>query len=416
MRPAITRSRLDSCGLLDVHQQTQQSRSITSGSTFPACFFAHQTKEGLNRGLTSAADLYCADADRAKPEWVGDSHMILGCINTPPKLKKSVLGIPLKQKKAKKVAVPVAMDMPAPIVAEDANAEVGWQRLCLISHNGCTMALPKSQGGIDEDDEGAEKEEMEAEEDSDEELGGQSHHPVSSSLLKSPSPFLFEDQLANTATSNWPVFDEFYTHLGADVVGIQEARVPGQERMDHKSAKFVYFFGVGLAVRRKWAAYTQVVYVSDRIIWARIQLGAQLLFVVCAYAPSQLETEDLSQQRRDQFYADLKKTMTTIALNANCKGTAQPNVVILGDFNAQVGTILTDDIPMQRVLGSHNSDSVVTASGNDLLSFALSHELQLASTFFLPACHQWIGHAPQRQRQEVPWGGKCQNRFGSTDI
>ena len=263
---------------------------------FP-CFFAHQTKEGLNRGLTSAADLYCADADRAKPEWVGDSHMILGCINTPPKLKKSVLGIPLKQKKAKKVAVPVAMDMPAPIVAEDANAEVGWQRLCLISHNGCTMALPKSQGGIDEDDEGAEKEEMEAEEDSDEELGGQSHHPVSSSSLKSPSPFLFEDQLANTATSNWPVFDEFYNHLGADIVGIQEARVPGQERMDHKSAKFVYFFsgppagakrnfGVGLAVRRKWAAYTQVVYVSDRIIWARIQLGAQLLFVVCAYAPS----------------------------------------------------------------------------------------------------------------------------------
>ena len=117
-----------------------------------------------------------------------------------------------------------------------------------------------------------------------------------------------------------------------DIVGISEARRPGENLLELKSGHLLYSMGgtnrhkgVGFLINRKLK--TQVLDfkgTSDRVASITISINKRYsIHITQVYAP----TSESTQDDLDKFYDDLNTNLQ------NCKSQF---IIIMGDFNAKV--------------------------------------------------------------------------------
>ena len=203
-----------------------------------------------------------------------------------------------------------------------------------------------------------------------------------------------------------------------DFVGIQESKVPGTAPpggLQFEGAKYAYHFsgveagvprtaGVGLAISNKWNSRTKITCVDERIIWGKIDLGTRTLAVMSVYAPCELARDIDSQKRRDKFYKVLSETLKNIQRECCPPGGPPLSLLVLGDFNARVGSSSADnDDGLGDILGQGYSDKGRTQAGTDLLDCCCEHSLRIESSFFEPGesgsgTHHHAQHKAERVR------------------
>jgi len=126
--------------------------------------------------------------------------------------------------------------------------------------------------------------------------------------------------------------------------------------------------GLGLAAWKRggkqWKAW------SSRCLSACLDFGGRIgkFHVMSCYAP----TRAASRQDKDNFFQQLDTFLTSLL--------AGDRFVLLGDFNARVGSREVDD-QWADVLGPHGY-GVVNDAGRELLSFLLCHEVTVCNTWF----------------------------------
>ncbi len=91
--------------------------------------------------------------------------------------------------------------------------------------------------------------------------------------------------------------------------------------------------------------------------------------MLSCYAP----TYAASREAKEEFYDNLQSALDEIP--------AEDMYIILGDFNARVGSRGADDDQWQRVSGPCGL-GVVNGAGADLLNFLLLNETTICNTWF----------------------------------
>nr|VZI50133.1 unnamed protein product [Spirometra erinaceieuropaei] len=154
----------------------------------------------------------------------------------------------------------------------------------------------------------------------------------------------------------------------------------GRPRAERRDA------GVAFAIRNdivgRLPCFSQGI--SDRLMSLRLSLwGGKFATIISAYAPTMTNPDAV----RDKFYEDLHALLATVP--------KADKLIVLGDFNARVGT---DHIVWRGVLGSHGLRGS-NDNGLLLLCTCAEHRLILTITFFcLPEREKVIWRHP-RSRQ-----------------
>ncbi|ELT96916.1 hypothetical protein CAPTEDRAFT_203287 [Capitella teleta] len=127
--------------------------------------------------------------------------------------------------------------------------------------------------------------------------------------------------------------------------------------------------GVGFAIRtdiaNKLVCLPQGV--NDRIMTLRIPVsGKKCATIISAYAPTMTNPDDI----KEKFFEDLHTTVTSIPKTEK--------ILLLGDFNARVGTDYTTWGPII----SRNGVGKCNSKGELLLQFCSEHQLLITNTVF----------------------------------
>ena len=178
-----------------------------------------------------------------------------------------------------------------------------------------------------------------------------------------------------------------------DIIGIQEHRWITAENIskqwsDNKEFLFYYstasperWGGVGILVRRKYAAAIRSVEkVSNRILKISFE-GNPMLTIFVAHAPH----EDSPQESKDEFYEDLTDAVKNVP--------PHPIVAVLGDFNARIGRSSHQQYP--QVIGQHLYHHATNNNGNRLVNFCVSTQFrEVQSRFPQPSKRLWTWKSP----------------------
>jgi exonuclease III len=126
--------------------------------------------------------------------------------------------------------------------------------------------------------------------------------------------------------------------------------------------------------------------VSERIITARIQIKLRKISIAQCYAP----TENAKLAEKETFYRLLDKTLLGIKRS--------DIIVMMGDFNAQVGNNNKD---IGHVMGRHGMPCVSeNENGQLLIEFYGKHGLLIGRTVFPHRdCHNVTWISPDKDKQ-----------------
>jgi len=173
---------------------------------------------------------------------------------------------------------------------------------------------------------------------------------------------------------------------GIEVAALQETRFSGSGQLKEKTHTIFWSgrpegerrdagvaFAISNAVMCKLSA--EPIAVSDRLITLRAELGVgRYAMFVCAYAPTLYSSEE----DKYRFYHSLEEVLSNVS--------SSDKLIILGDFNARVGT---DHHTWDRVLGRFGHGKM-NENGTLLAMKCVEHELAIANTYFrLP--EKWYG-------------------------
>lgn len=125
-----------------------------------------------------------------------------------------------------------------------------------------------------------------------------------------------------------------------DICAISETRLPNEGHLTEQKAGYTFYWsgksdnerreaGVGLSITSKVARTltSQPKGISDRLMSLRFPLTQnQHVTIISAYAPTMTNPEEV----KDSVYEDLEKTIDHVPRT--------DKLIILGDFNARVGT------------------------------------------------------------------------------
>ena len=167
-----------------------------------------------------------------------------------------------------------------------------------------------------------------------------------------------------------------------DIAALSETRISGvdQETVEH-GAGYTFFttgkpdgeprtHGVGFAIKNTLLSKLgdQKPYgINCRLSHMKIKLNQnRVANLISAYAP----TLDSPDEQKDEFYEDLSTLLCGIPTNQK--------IILLGDFNARVGT---DYNTWRKVIGKHGI-GVANANGNRLLSLCAEHKFVITNTVF----------------------------------
>ncbi|BHF69556.1 hypothetical protein SprV_0301260200 [Sparganum proliferum] len=166
-----------------------------------------------------------------------------------------------------------------------------------------------------------------------------------------------------------------------DIAALSETRFSEQSQLVDVGAGYTFFWsshpiaerrdaGVALAIRtgivERLPCLPQGI--NDRLMSLRLPLrrGGKFATIINAYAPPMTSPD----AARDKFYEDLHVLLATVS--------KADKLVVLGDFNARVGT---DHAAWRGVLGPHGLRGS-NDNGLPLLRTCAEHRLILTNTFF----------------------------------
>ncbi|MDA8003247.1 MAG: endonuclease/exonuclease/phosphatase family protein, partial [Alphaproteobacteria bacterium] len=144
----------------------------------------------------------------------------------------------------------------------------------------------------------------------------------------------------------------------------------------HSGSDSSHTSGVAIALsphaRSSWEAAGRVFTpVNDRIMHIRLKSHLSYTTVIAVYAPTNpVSSTSESNQPSEDLYNDLHSVLATIP--------PTDMVVILGDFNARVGT---DTNTWHTVLGPHGMGQVIE-NGQRLLDFCATNKLLITNTWY----------------------------------
>ena len=163
-----------------------------------------------------------------------------------------------------------------------------------------------------------------------------------------------------------------------DVAALSETRLSGEGSIVENNYTIFWrgypegiprHHGVGLAIKNSHLknVVEEPTYVSERLMTLRVPLvRGEHMLIICAYAPTLPSEEDL----KDEFYDSLDSVLIKVNL--------KDKIILLGDFNARVGT--RSDL-WKDVIGAHGIGSM-NANGLRLLSLCSQHNLTITNTLF----------------------------------
>ena len=162
--------------------------------------------------------------------------------------------------------------------------------------------------------------------------------------------------------------------LSIDIAALSETRLPGSGQLKEKEYTFFWSglpeeehrsAGVGLAIKRSLADKLDSLPIAhtERLMSLSLPLSkTKRLVVISAYAPTMTNP----QEEKEKFYEDLRNIIKKIS--------PQNSILLLGDFNARVGS---DNKAWPGVLEKHLCGSM---NSNGLLLLSLCREFDLVVT------------------------------------
>ena len=169
-----------------------------------------------------------------------------------------------------------------------------------------------------------------------------------------------------------------------DIAALSETRLAEEGQLKEAGAGYTFFWsgraiedrreaGVGFAIRNELVTKLSSLPrgINDRLMTLKLSLsGGKQATIISAYAPTMTNSDDI----KEKFYEDLHSLVTSVP--------ASEKLIILGDFNARVGS---DHQTWDGVIGT-NGIGRCNSNGLLLLQFCAEHELLITNTVFrLPA-------------------------------
>nr|VZI33671.1 unnamed protein product [Spirometra erinaceieuropaei] len=165
-----------------------------------------------------------------------------------------------------------------------------------------------------------------------------------------------------------------------DIAALSETRFSEQGQLEEVGAGYTFFWsgrpraerrdtGVAFAIRNDIVGRLPCLPqgINDRLMSLRLPLwGGKFATIISAYAPTMTNPDAV----RDKFYEDLHALLATVS--------KADKLIVLGDFNARVGT---DHTAWRGVLGPHGLRGS-NENGLLLLRTCAEHRLMLTNTFF----------------------------------
>ena len=168
-----------------------------------------------------------------------------------------------------------------------------------------------------------------------------------------------------------------------DIVALSETRFAGEGQLKEDIGNYTFFWsgrssderresGVGFAIRNSLVSNLTSLPsgINDRLMTLRIPIGGnKYATLISAYAPTMTNPD----AAKDKFYQDLDTAIS--------KTPKKDKLIILGDFNARVGT---DHHTWQNIIGK-NGVGKCNSNGLLLLRTCASHDLLITNTVFRQA-------------------------------
>ena len=167
---------------------------------------------------------------------------------------------------------------------------------------------------------------------------------------------------------------------GIQIAALSETRLANEGQLREVKAGYTFFWsgrssderreaGVGFAIQTNLAGMLTTLPkgMNDRIMSLRLPLkGKRYATFISAYAPTMTNPEDI----KDKFYQELESLIATVP--------REDKLIILGDFNARVGT---DYQAWEGVIG-RNGVGKSNSNGHLLLRTCAAHDLLITNTVF----------------------------------
>ncbi|XP_050561583.1 uncharacterized protein LOC126912619 [Spodoptera frugiperda] len=177
------------------------------------------------------------------------------------------------------------------------------------------------------------------------------------------------------------------SHIKWDIIGLAEVRREGEKILEREDSIFYHMgesssqYGVGFLIHKKWKNnIIEFISYSDRIALLKFKIDhTKTLTIIQVYAPTSTHTDD----EIEEFY-DL--------LNRACDEHRGTWMMVIGDFNAKIGSALPSD--NYNILGPHGIGHR-NDRGTRLIQFASSQNLNINNTFFYKKPHRrWTWFSP----------------------
>ena len=164
------------------------------------------------------------------------------------------------------------------------------------------------------------------------------------------------------------------------IAALSETRFPDEGQLSEVHAGYTFFWigrkhderreaGVGFAIKSNLVSKlaSPPKGINDRLMTVRLPLPRkQYATLISAYAPTMTNPDDV----KEKFYEDLQATISAVPRT--------DKLIILGDFNARVGT---DHVSWEGVLGK-NGLGKCNSNGLLLLETCAAHQLLITNTVF----------------------------------
>ena len=165
-----------------------------------------------------------------------------------------------------------------------------------------------------------------------------------------------------------------------DIAALSETRLADKGQLTEHGSGYTFFWsgrssaerreaGVGFAIRSHLARNLAKLPegINDRLMTLRLPLGnKKCATLISAYAPTMTNPDDI----KDKFYEELDALLAAVPQSEK--------LIVLGDFNARVGT---DHQTWEGVIGRHGTGKC-NSNGLLLLKLCATHELVITNTLF----------------------------------
>ncbi|XP_024874105.1 craniofacial development protein 2-like [Temnothorax curvispinosus] len=163
------------------------------------------------------------------------------------------------------------------------------------------------------------------------------------------------------------------SRLNINILGLSEVRWPGSGMQKTSNTVICYSggsdtnhrYGTAILVNNVVAELVaEFIPLNDRVMMLKLQTSHRALNVIQVYAP----TNDKTDAETEEFYSKIDEAMRLTK--------KRELTMVIGDFNAKVGSGAEDDTVRQYGLGKRNT------RGDRLVQFCAKNNLLVANTFF----------------------------------